>query len=409
MKTRHYDIVIVGGGLMGLSIAATLLKHHDQNQMRSLNLALIDSSSSSYPLSNMTSKTIALSYGSRLIYESLDLWEDLLPCAEPIKTIHVSMHKNSASAQLIAEQYHLPALGYVIPEADIVKALLKKIKQYAGVTLYTESTVDNIQFIDRNPEIMLNKEESKSYHLKSSLVILATGGNDSLKKNMGFVSQSKSYEQTAIVANLTHQYPHMGQAFECFHPSGSIALLPCHHQYQTHSNLVWAMNTEEAKQCFSSSDSEFLLKLPRYFSKSLGCFQQIQERQSFPLTLNIAQEPIRPGVLLMGNAAHTLHPVAGQSYNLALRDATVLASILSRCPSRSLLGDINILRTYLDHQRADQMRVAFFTDQLASKPLKSNVCWSPLALNLGLSWVNHMPPIKNRIAQHCMGLIGSGP
>ncbi|MBE8215740.1 MAG: hypothetical protein HAW62_05390 [Endozoicomonadaceae bacterium] len=407
LESKHEHIAIIGGGLVGLSVALSLLHCNQKTPTRLKQIVLIDPVHPTQIAANsIKSKTVAISYGSRIIYESLNFWHTIHHLAEPIKSVQVSIQNSCATTTLLASQSHVPALGYVIPDSDLIMALWRHLEA-DECFIMKQAELESIVFSGSQSTLKI-LENNKTLHLTADLVILANGNNTAFHKKLGFIPTCKSYKQTALVASLKHQYPHMGCAFEHFTPDGPIALLPCQSNTQTSSSLVWVMSTDQAGKKKQASDVQFLEQIPKQFTNQLGHFTQVEARQTFPVILSTHSEPVRPGLLLMGNADNTLHPVAGQSYNLALRHAMTLVSVLSQASSQYALGHLYHLNAYRNQQRMDTMRTIFFTDQLVKQAASTKKRSSRLLFSLGLFAAHHVPCLNHMISHYGMGLVGYG-
>lgn len=390
---QQSDLVIIGGGLVGASLALCLQSAAREKGWR---IKLIEP----YPIQgdyqpSYDARSSAIAYGSKLIYEQLGVWDALAAKAEPITFIQVSERGHGVKIDLDAKQEHMPTFGYVIDNAWIGHCLVNAIDPEVVECLY-------------NTEVSRLIPQSKGYHVElkggetiaSALVVLADGGRSTLREDLGIYVSSTPYEQTAIIANVTPGCRHMGRAFERFTNEGPIALLP---RANNDCALVWTRSHEDAEQLLALSDEAFLKALQQAFGMRMGEFKKVGERYSYPLTLTKAEEQVRPHLVLLGNSAHGLHPVAGQGYNLSLRDTWALAQTL--LSSDKPLGDFATLLSYLDQRECDQFRVVGFSDQV-TRLFSNNHAVLKIGrfLGLGAAATNLVPPLKHWFILQAMGL-----
>ncbi|HAW23455.1 MAG TPA: 2-octaprenyl-6-methoxyphenyl hydroxylase, partial [Pseudomonas sp.] len=230
------------------------------------------------------------------------------------------------------------------------------------------------------------------------LAVLADGGRSGLREHLGIEVKQSPYGQTALIANVTPGTPHGGRAFERFTDEGPMALLPLP---DNRCALVWTRPERDAARLAAAPEAEFLEELQQAFGYRLGGFQQVGARHLYPLVLIEAEEQVRSGLVVLGNAAHSLHPIAGQGYNLSLRDTEALAVALLR--SSAPLGDLSVLQGYHQQQRSDQRLTVGFSDQLTQLFGESERL-SVAGRNLGLLGLDLLPPAKAWFARQAMGM-----
>lgn len=301
------DIVIVGAGLAGASLACAL-KNSD------LQIAVIDAKPVPHTFEHFD-RPIALSYRSKEILENFGLWETLKHHAHPIKHIYVSTHRQFGKTRLHAKDQHLEALGYNILLSTLTHALQKMMLEQSHIELLCPMRLDTID------GITLHCGEKT---IDADIIIAADGTQSKVRELIHIESSTINYNETAIIATLELEQDHHHSAYERFTPNGTIAILPLH---QKHVELVWVMPTPEAKKYLGLSDAAFLEALQKNFSGYL-LFKKISPRSSYPLTGLTTDKSVHGSVVLLGNAAHTLHPIAAQGFNLALRNTQLLANIL---------------------------------------------------------------------------------
>jgi 2-octaprenyl-6-methoxyphenol hydroxylase len=385
------NLAIIGGGLVGASLALAL---QDTARQRGWRIALIEpfAPGSEYQPS-YDARSTALSYGSRLIYERLGLWQCIAQRAEPIQQIHVSDRGRFGAARLQAIEEGVPALGYVVENAWIGHCLWQALDADV-IEWRCPAEVVGMQRVDDGYRLTLNDETC----LDCDLAILADGGRSALREQLGIVVSSKPYGQSALIANVSPLEAHRGQAFERFTDDGPMAMLPLS---DNRCALVWTRASADAERLLRVSEANFLAELQQAFGYRLGALRQVGARHLYPLSLVEAQEQVRAHLVVLGNAAHSLHPIAGQGYNLSLRDTLALAEVL--IGSDAPLGDFTTLQRYQQRQQRDQNMTVGFSDQVTR--LFSNA--QPLLAtgrNLGLLGLDLLPPAKRWFARQAMGM-----
>lgn len=384
-------LAIVGGGLVGASLALAL---QQGAKARGWNIALIEpfEPGSEYQPS-YDARSTALSYGTRLIYQRLGVWERIAERAEPITQIHVSDRGRAGATRLDASDQQVPALGYVVENAWIGHCLWQALDDEA-VTRHCPAEVEQMQAVAGGYRLTLTTGQV----LDCDLAVLADGGRSALREQLGIAIKTTPYDQSALIANVTPGKPHGGQAFERFTDDGPMALLPLQ---DNRCALVWTRPEEDAARLAALPEAAFLDELQQAFGYRLGGFQQVGARHLYPLMLIEAEEQVRSGLVVLGNAAHSLHPIAGQGYNLSLRDTEALAAALLSGSAK--LGDIGVLQAYHRRQRTDQWLTVGFSDRL-TRLFAGSALLSVAGRNLGLLGLDLLPPAKAWFARQAMGL-----
>ncbi|WP_297575495.1 FAD-dependent monooxygenase [uncultured Deefgea sp.] len=352
----HVDIVIVGGGPVGALLAQRLYANgHDA--------LLVEAKAS---IGN-DPRALAIAYASQQSLAACQLWADSL-AATPITQVHVSQAGTLGRTVLNADELNLPMLGSVVKYQNLAQYALDQLST-GPARLALASKVTRIQRLARFAQLTL-ATPSGEQKISSRLVILADGGQ--LLNQLPEIRQTiKSYEQHAVLATLTPKQPHKGIAFERFADDGPLALLPTGNNY----TLVWTQTPEQAAARLTLSDTDFIAEVEQRFADRVAGFAAVTGRASWPLALKTVNSVVGQRVVLIGNAAQTLHPVAGQGLNLGLRDASTLADVLAATPAREL-GEAASLARYAKLRSRDAGLVTIVTDQLitlfdsSSLPLK---------------------------------------
>lgn len=406
------DIVIAGGGMVGASLALQL----GAVLPPATRICLLEGFPLPAPLAqgrpdyhpSFDARSTALSYSSRLIYEKLQIWDELQQWLCPIASIHVSSRGRFGSSLLRAEDYGWSALGYVVENAWLGNALVQALYRQGRVEV--RSPVRVLSARPRDGGMRLQLEGGAEQVLDTALLLVADGATSGLRRELGVAVEEKSYRQHALVANIGVAKPHNGRAYERFTDQGPLALLPLLAAGGTANrcSLVWSLSPEEAGHLQACPHQEFLQVLQQRFGYRLGRILQVGERHGYPLSLVQSAEQVRQGVVVMGNAAHALHPVAGQGYNLALRDVAQLGAVLEEALiAGKSPGDIAVLQRYLSRQQPDQARTIQFSDYLPALFMHGDPVLG-LARDMALSGLDVLPPLKREFVRHAAGLAALG-
>ena len=308
IESKQYDLCIVGGGLVGLSCLLAL-KQHFGNQY---SIALIDphlqDHQTAKPFSpSFDERQTALSLSTVEFLKSIHLWSSISQYAQAIKQIDISSQGQWGSCHLDSQQQSLAAFGYLVPNKALGLSLLHSSQLLSGVDFLTQS-VDGISSTGNHAyryQLQLDNQQS----IQSRLTIICDGGRSNLKQQLGFHAR-RDYQSYAIISTVKSSQAHDGKAFERFHENGPIALLP--KQAANESAVVFSTSEQELYRQLQLDESRFLKQLEQQFGRRLGSFTELGQRHHYPLTLSISQEQTRPGLMLLGNSAISLHPVAGQ-------------------------------------------------------------------------------------------------
>jgi len=385
------NLAIIGGGLVGASLALAL---QAGAKARGWKITLIEpfAPGDSYQPS-YDARSSALSFGARQIYQRLGVWQSISQRAEPIKQIHVSDRGRFSTARLSAMEEGVPALGYVVENAWLGQCLWQALDREV-ISWRCPAEVTRLQPLEDGYRLTLGDETQ----LDCDLAVLADGGRSGLREQLGIGVRKRSYQQSALIANITTSEAHNGMAFERFTDEGPMALLPLP---ENRCALVWTRLGMDAQRLAELDERSFLAELQGVFGYRLGTLRQVGARHLYPLSLVEAEEQVRAHLVVLGNAAHSLHPIAGQGFNLSLRDAQALAEAL--LASTAPLGDLGTLQAYQERQRLDQQLTVGFSDQVTrlfgnAQPLVA------LGRNIGLLGLDLLPPAKRWFARQAMGL-----
>jgi 2-octaprenyl-6-methoxyphenol hydroxylase len=362
-----YDVIIAGGGMVGASLACALSVALGEAVKVAVveNFPLpVDGSKPVYQPS-FDARSTALAAGSRGILERLGIWPTLSAQLQPIDKIHVSNRGRPGSTLMDARGQKIPALGYVVEKKWLGRVLLARVLELANISWLSPARVCGISANDDGATVAVaDGVGEQSYRCR--LAVIADGANSSLAESQGINYVETDYRHTAIIANVASAQSHQAVAYERFTQRGPLAMLPLPElDGQSRSAVVWTMPTEAAEELLAADEQTFLAQLQQWFGYRLGKLIQAGERNGYPLKLVEAQEQVRPGLVVMGNAAHFLHPVAGQGFNLALRDIDHLVSCLKQAlQAGHSPGSLAVLNDYQRRQFWDQRKTTDFSDRV---------------------------------------------
>ena len=389
---QDYDVLIVGGGLAGNCLALAL-------QDSGLKIAIVEANTREQ-LHNSPAgdRALALASGTVQMLQALGIWTQAEAAATPIKTIHVSDQGHFGKTRLSAKKEGVAALGYVITARDLEDVVAQLVAQ-TDIQLISPARVIGIASDQNHAHISL-KQQDTSLNISARLVVGADGGQSTIRKLLEIDQDVTDYQQAAIVTTIKTEIAHENVAYERFTSSGPLALLPFKQNYA----VVWTRTKEDAEQLLLDSEDEFLARLHACFGYKLGRFSLAAPRRSFPLSLIRANSMHSGRVVIIGNAVHQLHPVAGQGFNLGLRDVVQLAEMLLNAAQQSDdIGAEELLADYAQQRQKDHDTVVNFTDSIVK--LFSNQ-WLSLAAarNTGLAMLDIIPGAKKQLARYAMGL-----
>ncbi|MDR4518709.1 MAG: FAD-dependent monooxygenase [Nitrosomonas sp.] len=385
MGADNYTIAIIGGGPVGMALALAL-----RNNCQS-NLTTLLLEARGLPEKIEDERPLALSYGSHLILDRLGAWQKL-PRYTPINTIHISNKGYFGRTVLTTKDAGVPALGYVVNYHDLFRALYETILE-SDVQYQTGAIVKHFSTDEDSGHVQYDHENIEK-KISAKLLVVADGGRLSSQiKNVSY--QTAEYNQWAIVANIKTEKQQSGIAYERFTTDGPVALLPSGDNFA----LVWTVSPETAKEILAMDDYRFLARLHTHFGDRLGQFVFAGKRSGFPLALKYAVPTTAQRTVLIGNAAQTLHPVAGQGFNLGLRDAYELAQeILETLSAHKDIGSPSMLTRYGKHRRIDSQGGRMFTDSLVRLFSNDNSLLRHCC-GIGLTILDNFPPVKRFVAR----------
>lgn len=371
------DIVIIGGGPVGAALATALAGH-------GLCVTLLEARAADQRV--IDNRPLALSHGSRLILERLGAWNKIR-APTTIESVHVSQQGGFGRVTLSAQEARLPALGYVVNYAGLHDALEGMLPR-DGMKLFNGVAIRAIR--DGDPHAIVEfTSQGLEKTVLARLVVIADGGalaGDSAIKTV-------DYQQSAVTAEVRAERPHGNRAFERFTSAGPLALLPAVDGFA----LVWTAGHDYAQLLCELAPAEFLAHLQQHFGHRLGTFTSVSDRAMFPLKLRFAADIVRPRTVLVGNAAQTLHPVAGQGFNLGLRDSWELAQVITHC-GREAIGNPAMLAAYRTRRRLDRSGGVWFTDSLV-RLFSNDIVPVKFARGIGFAMLSCLPMARDMVVR----------
>lgn len=393
---RVYDVAIIGGGMSGVTAALTFAQ-------LGLNIALVEAVEPSLDTSpSFDQRAIALSASSVKIYQTLGLWPVLQSIACPITDIHVSDKGHYGFTRLTAKDYQLDALGQVVALEQAGPLLWQQLETVDNIDAFCPAKVTKLTHREDCAELDLIDNEQR-VQLAAKLVIAADGTFSKIVTQAGIEVNRQAYQQAAIIANIATEQPHLNRAFERFTASGPLALLPL---TQNRLSLVWCHKPDAIESVMSLDEQTFMRELQAAFGFRLGKINRVGKRVHYPLSLHLANCQFKGRLLLLGNSAHTLHPIAGQGFNLGLRDIATLADLLQQAiVHQQDIGSESLLAQYVSLREPDWQQTIQATDALA-RLFSQELLAMKVLRNKAMNWVNLLPFAKNKLAQTAMGYSG---
>lgn len=399
---NRFDLIIIGGGLAGASLACAL-REIKNNSSQVLKIALVEAhelNTDAQP--SYDDRTVAISYGSRCIFDGIGLWPSLAPYAEAIDNIHISDRGHFGVTRLTKQQEDVEALGYVLENKRLGQQLYETIEASAAISVFCPAELASLQQRDDQVTIELVVAGVKQ-QLHGKLLVAADGNNSRVMQLLHLGNSRKDYHQVALITNVTPGKKHNNVAYERFTDSGPLAFLP---MQDNRCSVVWTLSPEQADYLYALDEKDFLEQLQQRFGFRLGQLKKIGARHLYPLFLQSATQTVCGRVAIIGNAAHSVHPVAGQGFNLALRDVSLLSElIVGEHQAANDIGRLAILQHYTQLREQDVQQVYRFTDALVKTFSNAIVPLAHLRA-MSLLLVDVLPGIKHQLANQSMGLSG---
>ena len=391
------DIAIIGGGLVGL--CAALVLQHPGRRVSVIEAGNLEQSRAG----GLNARSIALAASSVQIFKALGIWSQMEAQAAPIRHIHVSSRGRWGVTRLRAEDYQLDALGYVIEYQALGRCLLDAVKDQDNIKLEQNAEFESI---DQGTTVTIGYRKNKRRQMVGArLALIADGAHSPARSALGIGHQSHDYGQAVVICNVEVGKPEIDTAYERFTPQGPLAMLPLGGKRYA---CVWTLAQERASEVCNQDDAEFSAALQDCFGFRLGFFERIGERFSIPIRRTRAEALNSGRCLLIGNAANALHPVAGQSFNLSLRDIACLHELLCERPLADLDDELGQLATDYGMLRADeQRRIIRYGDGLVTM-FSNELPLLDVLRAAGLGLLDLVPPLKTQAAFTGMGMTFGG-
>ncbi|ELW1645961.1 2-octaprenyl-6-methoxyphenyl hydroxylase [Enterobacter oligotrophicus] len=389
------SVIIVGGGMTGATLALAI-SHLTQGQLPVHLVEAVAPEASDHP--GFDARAIALAQGTCQQLSHIGIWQAMADCATAINTVHVSDRGHAGFVTLDAHDYRIEALGQVVELHDVGLRLFRLLQDAPGVTLHCPARVASFSRSEKAVSVTLENGTT----LEGQLLVAADGSRSAIGTQCGVEWRQQPYGQVAVIANVSTSAAHNGRAFERFTQFGPLAMLP---MSQGRCSLVWCHPQDQMDDVLSWSDERFCTELQKAFGWRLGRITCAGKRSAYPLSLTTASRTFSHRVALVGNAAQTLHPIAGQGFNLGLRDVMSLAETLSQAWSEQKdCGAYSVLSHYQTRRQSDKEATIGVTDGLVH--LFANR-WAPLVAgrNLGLMAMELFIPARDVLAQRTLGWV----
>lgn len=393
--SKHYDIIIVGAGMVGATLACGLAEEAEQ-----LNIALVDAhapnldwDSDSYDM-----RVSAITRASQALLKNVGAWEYIVQQRlQPYQEMFVWDAEGNGEVHFDSADMGETDLGHIIENRVIVKALHQRIKELPQITLLCPTTLEKIEFNHDKTRLIL-EDKTK---LSANLIVAADGSRSWVRQQADIAVKGWDFDQAALVTTVKTEKYHQDTAWQRFLTTGPLAFLPLTNGY---SSIVWSTSPDEAKRLTEISEDAFAVELEQAFESKLGKIESVAKRAVFPLRLFETLNYVKPRLVLVGDAAHTIHPLAGQGVNLGLADvASLITVIVDALNDKKDLGDFKVLRRYERWRRAENRSMLLAMDGL-KRVFGSELSVVKNIRSAGLNLTNKITPLKNIIMQQAMGL-----
>ncbi|EJI1427087.1 2-octaprenyl-6-methoxyphenyl hydroxylase [Vibrio parahaemolyticus] len=389
---KQYDVVIAGGAMAGATLALAI-EHLSQGALRVAVVEPFKAQSDQHP--GFDSRSIALSYGTVNLLRHLELWSAIEPFSTPIEHIHVSDRSHAGMTDITKHDVGVEALGYVVELADVGRVYQELLTHSTAIDLYCPDSAKHITRTQENVTIELASGEL----LNAKLLVAADGAVSQCCQQIGLELSEHDFDQVAVIANIVTQEPHSGRAFERFTENGPVALLP---MSDNRMSLVWCLRPDEAQVVMELSESEFLERLQQDFGWRLGAMKKVGLRASYPLLLRHRKQNISHRFAIVGNAAQTLHPIAGQGFNLGIRDVVSLAEELVK--QSEDVGRYQGLMRFSQRRETDRNETIWLTSSLVHV-FSNDLLAMRIGRNTALAAMDNLSIFKQPLLRHTLGLV----
>jgi len=401
MKKQQFDFdcLIVGGGLVGAGLARAL---RDQP----IKIGVIEAVPTNADVQpSYDDRGLGVAPASQRILQGIGLWDDLKTEATPIKNIHITDRGHFGATRISAEKLGVEQLGHIVIGRALGEVLQKSVTTAANTEFICPASISSVENHPDHIKIEI-KEKDNTRTVTTRLLIAADGGFSQVREMLGVETETKEYDQTAIVTNVSPEISHYNTAFERFTSTGPLALLPSSDQRCV---VVWTTKTDQANEIMQLDEEEFLRQLGKRFGHRLGKFVKMGQRRSYPMRLIKAKKLVGSRFAILGNAAHTIHPNAAQGLNLGLRDVAQMAELIVDATRNDKdIASPELLERYAESRTRDHQQVIRFSDGLTKLFYNDN----PFLItfrNLAMLGIDRFPPAKRALSKRAMGLAGEPP
>lgn len=398
-KEQNYDIVIAGGGMIGTSLALALAP-------LGLRVAVVEAiARKAEQQPSFDDRTTALSRSTQRMFEAMGLWDEIVAASTPITDIHVSDKGRFGFSHIDAEEQGVEALGYVVINRVLGNVLQSHLDDTETVDVFCPARIESLNVEPGQVSVTMSTDKG-TQTLSCQLLVAADGAKSSVRDMMGISAETRDYAQRAVIGNLLPEKKIDNRAFERFTPQGPLAVLPL---AEDRAGFIWTVAEDDAERVIALDDEAFLAELQEEFGYRLGAFTRVGKRASYPLVLSKAVRLVSTRSVLIGNAAHGLHPVSAQGFNLGMRDVASLCDCIADAMAENPdPGDPLLLDRYAKWRRSDQKKLVHFTDNLVRLFGSSRPGLRTLR-NVGMIGFDLIPGVRQTFAKHTMGLAGELP
>ena len=396
-----YDVLIAGGGMIGTSLALAL-------SPLGLRVAVVEAvARGETQQPSFDDRSTALSRSTQRMFEAMALWDDIRAASTPIRHIHVSDKGRFGFSHIDAEEQQVEALGYVVINRVLGGVLQQALAGDDGIDVICPGRISATDLGGDHAVATITRDDGGVSSVSCRLLVAADGANSSVRSMLGITATQTQYEQRAIIGNLLTEKPLDNTAYERFTDAGPLALLPVADE---RAAFIWTVAEHDAARVLDLADSEFMAELHGQFGNRLGAFSRLGKRASYPLMLSKALRLTAKRSVLIGNAAHGLHPVAAQGFNLGMRDVAALCDCIADACSGDAadIGSQALLERYAEWRKSDQGKLVRFTDGLV-RLFTSRRAPLRLLRNAGMLGFDFVPGVRSEFARHTMGLAGRLP
>lgn len=393
-RDSKYDIIIVGGGMVGMTLACALAK------TSSLSIAILEARESDYAFDGNTNyhRVSAVALSSKRIFQGIDVWQTMQAArVSPFNAMHVWDNANQAEISFHAKEIAEPVLGYIVENAVMLHALRQRLRDFSQVHFISSVTLSDYQPLANG--VRLVAEDGRKF--QAQLAVAADGANSWLREKSGITVNQHQYEQYGLVATVTTEKAHQLCARQVFLKTGPLAFLPLKDEKMC--SIVWSLPVAEANRLCEVDEAIFRCELENAFNFELGEVVATGQRFAFPLRRQQASDYVRDRAVMVGDAAHVMHPLAGQGVNVGLLDAASLAEVIvAACDKEQDFASVKVLRQYERWRRAENVALLTGVD-LIKHLFASEKPAVKMARGMGLNLTNKISMLKNLFARYATG------